>query len=102
MIDRWYRQGFALALAASMAAQSACGGGSGTSTSGSSAQPAVAASSGGASAAPVVATGPHQTEIGEQPPDFPSQDPNRWVNGQAFTLASAHGDVVLVESWHRL
>jgi hypothetical protein len=106
MIDRWYRQGFALALVATMAAQSACGGSSAASTpSGSSTQATASSSSGGtngSSASPTVASGPHQTDIGEQPPDFPSQDPNRWVNGQAFTLASAHGDVVLVESWHRL
>jgi hypothetical protein len=34
--------------------------------------------------------------------DFPSHDPDRWVNGAPFSLHDAHGDVVLVESWHRL
>jgi hypothetical protein len=38
---------------------------------------------------------------GAEVPEFPSQDADRWLNGTPFTLASARGNVVLVESWHR-
>jgi hypothetical protein len=41
-------------------------------------------------------------EVGEEVPEFQSTDSARWVNGAPFTFASARGDVVLVESWHRL
>jgi hypothetical protein len=42
------------------------------------------------------------TAMGEPAPEFSSLEPARWVNGSPASLASAHGDVVLVESWHRL
>jgi hypothetical protein len=36
------------------------------------------------------------------PPEFPSLDGSRWLNGAPASLASLRGNVVLVESWHRL
>jgi hypothetical protein len=32
-------------------------------------------------------------------PEFPTQSPERWVNGQPQTLAAARGSVVLIEAW---
>jgi len=33
--------------------------------------------------------------------DFPSTDPDVWVNGAPVKLGELRGDVVLVEAWHR-
>lgn len=88
-----------LTVAALMAA-SGCGAGSSATTNAHVASAPAEAS--GSSSASVAAETPHETAVGEAPPEFPSVDPNRWVNGTPTTLASLHGDVVLVESWHRL
>ena len=33
-------------------------------------------------------------------PEFTSLDANRWVNGPPTSLASARGEVVILEAWH--
>ena len=86
------------------AAVSACGGSPAT-TSGTTsgvAPSATASTTSGGTNTPVATNAPHETAIGEEPPEFPSTDANRWVNGTPTTLASLRGNVVLVESWHRL
>ena len=35
-------------------------------------------------------------------PEFASRDAEHWVNGQPTMLADLRGNVVLIESWHRL
>ena len=89
-----------LALAIAWLA-AACGGASASSPATATTTPASPAVN-GSSASVANSAAPSVTAVGEVPPEFPSIDPNRWVNGAPTTLASARGDVVLVESWHRL
>lgn len=52
-----------------------------------------------------VATKPSTVAAGSRGPlvdDFPSKDGSAWVNGAPLSISDARGDVVLVESWHRL
>jgi hypothetical protein len=73
----------------------------GCSAGGAAAQTRAASATTSGGTAPALATA-DSPYVGQTAPEFPSTDPSRWVNGAPFTLASARGSVVLVESWHRL
>jgi hypothetical protein len=45
-------------------------------------------------------TGYGGTLAAQDVPDFPSQEPARWVNGAPVRLADARGQVLLIEVWH--